>query len=148
MDRDTLFGPERIKARAIDWDPIYADFHQGARPQSRNQDALGAAFGPIPFASLYTAATDQMPKPNNPLPRRSHPYMVRATIGDGSSCIAVDLAEYLDDKGMKHVRGAPLHSQTQGKIDRWRQTHKNRILLENYFFEGELEAAIYAFIDH
>ena len=74
--------------------------------------------------------------------------MVRATIGDGSSCIAVDLAEYLDDKGIKHVCGAPLHSQTQGKIDRWRQTLKNRILLENYFFEGELEAAIYAFIDH
>ena len=26
MDRDTLFGPKRIKARAIDWDQIHADF--------------------------------------------------------------------------------------------------------------------------
>jgi transposase InsO family protein len=66
----------------------------------------------------------------------------------GSSYIAGDLAEYLEDKGMKHVRGAPMHPQTQGKIERWHQTLKNRILLENYFFEGELEAAIAAFIDH
>ena len=65
-----------------------------------------------------------------------------------SSYIAGDLAEYLADKGMKHVRGAPMHPQTQGKIERWHQTLKNRILLENYFLEGELEAAIAAFIDH
>ena len=27
---------------------------------------------------------------------------------------------------MKHVRGAPYHPQTQGKIERWHQTLKNR----------------------
>jgi transposase InsO family protein len=67
---------------------------------------------------------------------------------NGSSYIAGELAEYLEDKGMKHLRGAPMHPQTQGKIERWHQTLKNRILLENYFLEGELEAAIAAFIDH
>ncbi|MDP1575264.1 MAG: IS3 family transposase [Cypionkella sp.] len=67
---------------------------------------------------------------------------------NGSSYIAGDLAEYLEDKGIKHVRGAPMHPQTQGKIERWHQTLKNRILLENYFLEGELEAAIAVFIDH
>jgi transposase InsO family protein len=67
---------------------------------------------------------------------------------NGSSYIAGDLAEYLADKGMKHIRGAPMHPQTQGKIERWHQTLKNRILLENYFLKGELEAAIAAFIDH
>ena len=34
---------------------------------------------------------------------------------------------------MDHVRGAPNHPQTQGKIERWHQTLKNRILLENYY---------------
>ena len=67
---------------------------------------------------------------------------------NGSSYIAGDLAEYLKGKGMKHIRGAPMHPQTQGKIERWHQTLKNRILLENYFFEGELEAAIAVFIEH
>ena len=32
---------------------------------------------------------------------------------------------------MDRVRGAPYHPQTQGKIERWHQTLKNRILLEN-----------------
>jgi putative transposase len=35
---------------------------------------------------------------------------------------------------------------TQGKIERWHQTLKNRILLENYFLPGDLEAQIEAFV--
>ena len=49
---------------------------------------------------------------------------------------------------MSHVRGAPMHPQTQGKIKRWHQTLKNRILLENYFLPGVLEAQIEAFVEH
>jgi putative transposase len=47
---------------------------------------------------------------------------------------------------MEHVRGAPYHPQTQGKIERWHQTLKNRNLLENYYLPGDLEAQIEAFI--
>jgi putative transposase len=50
---------------------------------------------------------------------------------NGSSYIAGDLAKWLDDRKIKHVRGAPYHPMTQGKIERWHQTLKNRILLEN-----------------
>ena len=49
---------------------------------------------------------------------------------------------------MSLVRGAPLHPQTQGKIERWHQTLKNRILLENYFLPGDLERQIEAFVEH
>ena len=49
---------------------------------------------------------------------------------------------------MTHVRGAPFHPQTQGKIERWHQTLKNRILLENYFLPGDLEQEIEAFVEH
>jgi transposase InsO family protein len=67
---------------------------------------------------------------------------------NGSSYISGDLAEWLEDVGMKHVRGAPNHPQTQGKIERWHQTLKNRILLENYYLPGDLEAHIGRFIEH
>jgi len=67
---------------------------------------------------------------------------------NGSSYIAGDLADWLDDRDMKHVRGAPYHPQTQGKIERWHQTLKNRILLENYYLPGDLEAQIEAFVEH
>ena len=70
-------------------------------------------------------------------------------LGDnGSSYVSADLADWLQDKGMKHSRGAPYHPQTQGKIERWHQTLKNRILLENYFLPGDLEAQIKAFVEH
>jgi putative transposase len=46
------------------------------------------------------------------------------------------------------MRGAPFHPQTQGKIERWHQTLKNRGLLENYFLPGDLERQIGAFIEH
>lgn len=67
---------------------------------------------------------------------------------NGSSYVSGDLAEWLQEKGMKHSRGAPYHPQTQGKIERWHQTLKNRILLENYFLPGDLKAQIKAFVDH
>ncbi len=41
---------------------------------------------------------------------------------NGSSYIAGDLATWLTGNGMEHVRGAPNHPQTQGKIERWHQT--------------------------
>jgi transposase InsO family protein len=67
---------------------------------------------------------------------------------NGPSYIAGELAEWINDHGMSHVRGAPLHPQTQGKIERWHQTLKNRILLENYFLPGDLERQIEAFVEH
>ncbi len=44
--------------------------------------------------------------------------------------------------------GRPATPQTQGKIEHWRQTLKNRILLENYYLPGDLEAQIETFVEH
>ena len=49
---------------------------------------------------------------------------------------------------MVHVRGAPYHPQTQGKIERWHQTLKNPVLLENYYLPGDLEAQVDGFVEH
>ncbi len=67
---------------------------------------------------------------------------------NGPSYIAGELAEYIEAQKMSHVCGAPMHPQTQGKIERWHQTLKNRILLENYFLPGDLEIQIEAFVEH
>ncbi len=67
---------------------------------------------------------------------------------DGPGYIAGDLADWLADQQMQHIRGAPCHPQTQGKIERWHQTPKNRILLENCYLPGELEAQVAAFVEH
>jgi putative transposase len=67
---------------------------------------------------------------------------------NGASYISRDLAKWLDEQEMDHVRGAPNHPQTQGKIERWHQTLKNRILLENYYLPGALEESVEAFVEH
>jgi transposase InsO family protein len=70
---------------------------------------------------------------------------------NGSSDIAGDVARWLEDRKIKHGRGAPCHPMTQdhpmtqGKIERWHRTPKSRILLENYFLPGDLETRLAAF---
>jgi putative transposase len=65
---------------------------------------------------------------------------------NGSSYISDDLAKWMKLHHIPRVRGAPYHRMTQGKIERWHQTLKNRILLENYYLPGDLEARIEAFV--
>ena len=71
-----------------------------------------------------------------------------ATVQHKPRLLSDNGASYITAQDMNHVRGAPFHHQTQGKIERWYQTLKNRILLENYFLPGDLEAQIEAFVEH
>ncbi len=86
--------------------------------------------------ALQTSGLDQAEPANRP----------RLLSDNGSSYVAGDLAKWLGARNIKHLRGAPYHPMTQGKIERWHQTLKNRILLENYFLPGDLEAQIAAFV--
>jgi putative transposase len=65
---------------------------------------------------------------------------------NGSSFISSDLADYLEPFKIQHVRGAPYHPQTQGKIERWHRSLKNLVKLENYYFPWHLEQAIASFV--
>lgn len=49
---------------------------------------------------------------------------------------------------MENVRGAPYHSQTQGKIERWHQTLKNRTLLVKDYLPGDFRQQIETFVEH
>ena len=68
--------------------------------------------------------------------RTTMPHRPRLLSDNGPCYIAGDLAKWLQDRDMDHIHGAPNHPQTQGKIERWHQTLKNRILLENYFLQA------------
>src|SRR5262249_30555518 len=72
----------------------------------------------------------------------------RVLSDNGSPPVSAALDAWLDTQNIAHVRGAPYHPQTQGKIERWHQTLKNRILLEHYYLPGDLERQVAAFIDH
>jgi transposase InsO family protein len=88
--------------------------------------------------ALQTSGLDQVTVAHRP----------RLLSDNGSSYISGELAQWLDQRKMEHVRGAPNHPQTQGKIERWHQTLKNRILLEHYYLPGDLEAQVSTFVEH
>src|SRR6516164_4731846 len=80
------------------------------------------------------------------LDRATALHRPRLLSDNGSSYVSDDLAKWMERHDMAHVRGAPYHPMTQGKTERWHQTLKNRILLENYYLPGDLEAQIEAFV--
>ena len=47
---------------------------------------------------------------------------------------------------MGHVRGAPAHPQTQGKIERYHRTMKNVVKLDNYYNSSQLKDRIKQFV--
>jgi transposase InsO family protein len=77
------------------------------------------------------------------VPLRQRPRLLS---DNGPGFISDAFAQWLAQHGIQHVRGAPAHPQTQGKIERWHQTMKNRILLENYYLPGALQAEIEEFV--
>ena len=67
---------------------------------------------------------------------------------NGPSYVSSELGEWLEDNGIRHIRGRPYHPMTQGKIERYHRSMKNRILLENYYLPGTLEQSIAEFVEY
>ena len=68
-------------------------------------------------------------------------------LSDNGPCyIAKDLKEYFDEIGIKHIHGAPMHPQTQGKIERYHRSMKNVVKLENYYTPDHLRKALTEFV--
>lgn len=70
-------------------------------------------------------------------------------LSDNGSCyISSELSDYIQDKGMSHVRGKPNHPQTQGKIERYYRSMKNVVKLENYYFPEDLIQRLTEFVEY
>jgi len=70
-------------------------------------------------------------------------------LSDNGPCyISGELKGWLSENGMTHTRGKPYHPMTQGKIERWHRTLKDKILLEHYYMPSDLESRIGEFINH
>lgn len=70
-------------------------------------------------------------------------------LSDNGPCyILAELQDWLKEHELGHTRGKPYHPMTQGKIERWHRSLKNRILLENYYLPGDLEREIGEFVTH
>jgi transposase InsO family protein len=65
---------------------------------------------------------------------------------NGPAYLSKELKKFLKRKNMEHIRGAPYHPMTQGKIERYHRSMKNVVKLQNYYSPSELETAIAEFV--
>src|SRR6201982_1238258 len=72
----------------------------------------------------------------------------RLVSDNGSSYVSSELGGWLEATGISHIRGRPYHPMTQGKIERYHRSMKNRILLDNYYLPGQLEQGIEGFVSY
>ena len=78
----------------------------------------------------------------------SNEEMPRLLTENGSCYTSIEFNNYLQRINMGHVKGAPYHPQTQGKIERYHRTMKNIVKLEHYFFPDELRAKLAEFVNY
>ena len=69
-------------------------------------------------------------------------FRPRLLSDNGPSFLSDELRNYLKRYQIKHIRSAPYHPMTQGKIERYHRSMKNVVKLDNYFFPWHLEKAI------
>ena len=71
-------------------------------------------------------------------------------LSDNGPCyIAKELEAHLrGNYNIKQIHGAPLRPQTQGKIERYHRSMKNRINLHNYYSPSELDQAIGEWVEY
>lgn len=67
---------------------------------------------------------------------------------NGPAFVSDVLRQYLKRYQMEHIRGAPYHPQTQGKIERYHRSMKSLIKLDLYYAPSELETAIASFVQY
>ena len=67
---------------------------------------------------------------------------------NGPAYLSKDLKKFLKRKDIDHIRGAPYHPQTQGKIERWHRSMKNVVKLQNYYSPSQLAEAIDDFVEY
>jgi len=67
---------------------------------------------------------------------------------NGPAYMSKELKKFLKRKDIEHIRGAPYHPMTQGKIERWHRSMKNVVKLQNYYSPSELEQSIADFVEY
>ena len=79
-----------------------------------------------------------------------HPLEDRTRLlsDNGSGYVSRAFRDHLNLVGIHHIRAAPYHPQTNGKLERYHQSIKHEVNQVPYEVPGDLEVAIAGFVDY
>ena len=95
------------------------------------------------------SASDAMEMALETAQREGHVIDTRPTLltDNGSGFAGEIMEKYLKARGVRHIFGAPYHPQTQGKVERFNRTMKEKVNLWVYATPEALQAAIERMIE-
>ena len=96
-----------------------------------------------PFIQVVQVAVDITGMTEVPLEDRT-----RLLSDNGSGYVSRAFRDYLSLVGIRHIRAAPYHPQTNGKLERYHQSIKQEVNQVPYEAPGDLEEAITGFVDY
>ncbi|MFC1922254.1 integrase core domain-containing protein [Chloroflexota bacterium] len=73
---------------------------------------------------------------------------LRFTHAEIKAYLSKDLKQFLKRQHIEHIRGAPSHPITQGKIERYHLSLKNIVKLQHYYSPSQLREAIADFVNY
>ncbi|MHC4629322.1 MAG: DDE-type integrase/transposase/recombinase [Planctomycetota bacterium] len=96
----------------------------------------GAAFSEVVQDALEETGLDKAPKVRMP----------RLLSDNGSGLVGKDFQGYIEEVGLKHIFASPYHPQTNGKIERYHRSMKERVLLVVHGAPWELAEDVRDFV--
>jgi transposase InsO family protein len=67
---------------------------------------------------------------------------------NGPAYLSKELKRFLKCKDIEHIRGAPYHPMTQGKIERYHRSLKNIVKLQHYYSPSQQTEALEDFVEY
>lgn len=80
--------------------------------------------------------------------KKDDPKIPRLVTDRGPALISDDFNAYLDEKNIHHIYASPYHPQTNGKIERYHRSMKEKVLQNVYDVPEKLKAEIGKYISH
>ncbi len=138
-----IWGTDAFYFRVVGWGFYYLvtvmdDYSRFILAHKLQRDMTSDFFIAVVQKAVDRTGMDQVPVTDH----------TRLLSDNGPGYVSRAFRDYLGMVGIKHILATPFHPQTNGKLERYRQTLKRDVRQVPYELLADLEAAIAAFVSY